>query len=187
MRDDRVVIYGVVSLSILFAGLGFFTDVFKSPHSNSSIAPISDVSKETNLPDPSFDAPTLEYSIPLISEAGVFSVPVRINNSRQLSFVVDSGASDVVISSDIFETLYRSGRISDGDFTGYQDYQIADGSIVRARTFQIRRLSVGPVTVRNVQGSVVPSAGLLLLGQSFLAKLSGWRIDNDGRTLYLKY
>jgi len=44
---------------------------------------------------------------------------------------------------------------------------------------------VGGVEIRNVIGSVAPEEGDLLLGQSFLSKLSSWSIDNDRHLLLL--
>jgi hypothetical protein len=59
---------------------------------------------------------------------GVYVVTVLINQKITLDFIVDSGASDVLIPADVAMTLARAGTIAKGDFIGDQLYQIGDGS-----------------------------------------------------------
>jgi clan AA aspartic protease (TIGR02281 family) len=121
----------------------------------------------------------------MVSEGGTFVVPVRINDQITLNFVVDSGASDVTIPNDVVSTLVRTGTITDADFLGKQTYRLADGSTVPSQRFAIRSLTVGDKTLKNVVGSISPSASDLLLGQSFLSRFKSWSIDNDRRALIL--
>jgi clan AA aspartic protease (TIGR02281 family) len=123
--------------------------------------------------------------VPMVSEGGTFVVPVRINDQITLNFVVDSGASDVTIPNDVVSTLVRTGTITDADFLGKQTYRLADGSTVPSQRFAIRSLKVGDKTLKNVVGSISPSASDLLLGQSFLSRFRSWSIDNDRRALIL--
>lgn len=110
---------------------------------------------------------------------GVPQVPVVINERLSLDFILDSGATDVSIPSDVALTLVRTGTIADSDFLGSSDYTLADGSTSSASRINIRSLSVGGVTVRNVTASVANAAGPLLLGQSFLTRLPKWTINNE--------
>jgi predicted aspartyl protease len=41
------------------------------------------------------------------------------------------------------------------------------------------------IAIENVQGSIAPVAGELLLGQSFLARFKSWSIDNARQALVL--
>ena len=116
----------------------------------------------------------------------MFTVPVLINGNLTLHFIVDSGASDVSVPSDVVSTLMRTGTITDSDFTGVQRYVIADGSTVTARTFVLRSLRVGDITLQNVEASVSDSSADLLLGQSFLGRFNSWSIDNSTHTLVLE-
>ena len=106
----------------------------------------------------------------MVSGGGTFAVPVTINNQITLKFVVDSGASDVSIPTDVVSTLVRTGTITDADFLGRQTYKLADGSTVPSQRFQIRSLKVGNRTLENVTAGIAPVAGQLLLGQSFLKR-----------------
>ena len=119
------------------------------------------------------------------SDGGTFAVPVTINNQLTLKFVVDSGASDVSIPTDVVSTLVRTGTITDADFLGSRTYKLADGSTVPSQRFLIRSLKVGSRTLENVTASIAPVAGQLLLGQSFLRRFKSWSIDNGRSALIL--
>ena len=117
-------------------------------------------------------------SVQLVREHGIFLVPVLLNNSITLKFTIDSGASDVSVPEDVVSTLIRTGSMSKADFLASQAYQLADGSTQTERRFRIRSLRIGTLELNDVVASVAPMAGPLLLGQSFLTKLSSWTIDN---------
>ena len=109
-------------------------------------------------------------AVPVTSEAGAFVVPVLINGEITLNFIVDSGAADVTITVEVVSTLIRTGSIKPEDLGGRQTYYLADGSAMPSNTFVIKSLKVGDVVVENVQASVAPSQGELLLGQAFLRR-----------------
>jgi clan AA aspartic protease (TIGR02281 family) len=129
---------------------------------------------------------TTRIEVPLKSLGGTFVVPVFINGAITLNFVVDSGAADVSVPADVVGTLIRAGTIEKSDFTGKQTYMLADGSVSPTRTFIIRSLKVGDVLIENVNGSVSPAAGALLLGQSFLQRFKSWSMDNNKHVLVLE-
>jgi clan AA aspartic protease (TIGR02281 family) len=124
-------------------------------------------------------------AIPMVGDGGTFKVPVTINGQLTLNFVVDSGASDVCIPADIVQTLKRTETITDADFLDKQTYYLADGSTLPSQRFVIRSLKIGDKTLENVVGAIVPVAGGLLLGQSFLSRFKSWSIDNHAGTLIL--
>ena len=66
--------------------------------------------------------------IPLVEEGGVYKIPVFLNGIGPLPFVIDSGAADVSVTADIFLTLRWTGTISENDYIGHGQYQLADGS-----------------------------------------------------------
>lgn len=122
----------------------------------------------------------------LMESGGTYKVPATINGVLQLHFMIDSGASDVVIPADVVLTLMRTGTILDSDFVGHQSYRLADGSVMRSETFLIRTLTVGNHTIENVLGSVGKVEGSLLLGQSFLSRFSKVSFDYDRSVLLLE-
>jgi clan AA aspartic protease (TIGR02281 family) len=124
--------------------------------------------------------------VPLRNSSGIFAVPVEINGAITLDFAVDSGAADVSIPLDVFSTLKRAGTVRDTDILGQRTYGLADGSKSQSVTFRIRSLKVGDRVLENVTGSVAPSGGMLLLGQSFLGRFKAWSIDNARHKLVLE-
>lgn len=105
-------------------------------------------------------------------EAQVDGVPVR--------FVVDSGASGIVLSPE------------DGARLGYsraglrysQRFQTANG-VVRAAPVTLRELRVGQLALHRLEASVNEAPiGVSLLGMSFLNRLEAWEARGDRLVLY---
>jgi hypothetical protein len=110
-----------------------------------------------------------------------------INDKLTLNFVLDSGAADVSIPTDVVMTLMRTGTLTAADFLGSQIYRLADGSRVPSQTFRIKSLKLSQKTiVENVTGSIASAAGDPLLGQSFLRRFKSWSIDNQRQVLVLE-
>ena len=124
-------------------------------------------------------------SIPLIRDQGTLLVPVVVNGTVSLNFTIDSGASDVSIPANIFSALVRAGTVSAEDYLDRRVYKLADGSTRLSQRFRLRSLRVGNFEVRDVTAAVGHSAGVLLLGQSFLSRLKSWSIDNERQALLI--
>ena len=134
-------------------------------------------------PKPAAAVPTEEVA--LKQEAGALLVPVMINDSVKLDFMLDSGASVVTIPADVAMTLIRTGTLTRDDYLGRETFQLADGRTVPSTILRIRTLKVGDIVVHDVQASVTDAKGSLLLGQTFLARLTTWSIDNGRHVLVL--
>jgi predicted aspartyl protease len=67
---------------------------------------------------------------------------------------------------------------------GEREYRIANGSVVRRALITIRTLKVGELVLNDIRASVGP--GPLLLGQTFLKRLSSWSVDNAANVLILE-
>jgi clan AA aspartic protease (TIGR02281 family) len=128
----------------------------------------------------------LETRIPLVKMSGGLIAPVVINNTLKLNFIVDSGASDVSIPSDVFSSLVRANTVTQADITGVRNYKNADGEVYQSKTFIIRSLKIGNIEASRVQAKVSPSNAPPLLGQSFLKRFKSWSIDNSTQELILQ-
>ena len=124
-------------------------------------------------------------TIPLVQAAGIYVLPVGVGSGITLKFILDSGASDVTLPEDVVRQLMRVGVVKRSDFLKSQTYSLADGSTVQSARFILHEMAVGSAVVRDVTASVAPVGGPLLLGQSFLAKLPRWSIDNTQHALIL--
>jgi len=119
--------------------------------------------------------------------SGLYNVPVIINGVLKISFVFDSGASDVSISPDVAFTLVRTGTIRESDFIGTQKYRFADGTTANSNLFLLRELKIGNKTIVNVRASISNSLDApMLLGQSVLQEFGKFSIDNINHTLTIE-
>jgi predicted aspartyl protease len=122
--------------------------------------------------------------IPLTRDGGVYLAPVTLEGRLERPFIVDSGASDVQVSAELFELLYPRGA-SPPRFLAGGSYRLADGRVVSSRRFVIRSLRVGDYDFRDVSASIAEPGAPLLLGQNVLARLGAWSIDNRRSVLVL--
>lgn len=104
--------------------------------------------------------------------SGHFAASLEING-RPLDAMVDTGATIVMLT---YEDAQRAGiHLRDRDFT--MPMQTANG-IAKAAPVTLERVTIGSITLRNVQAGV-GEPGLLrsnLLGMSFLKRLSKFEI-----------
>jgi clan AA aspartic protease (TIGR02281 family) len=117
---------------------------------------------------------------------GTLAVPVSVNGSAPMTFMVDSGASLVSIPYDEAAPLLRSQSIRPVDFRGVGLFQLANGTRVSAQVYNIHSIKVGGREVRNVLASIYLGHGPRLLGQSFLKRFKSWSVDNRKRELVLE-
>ena len=152
-------------------------------------ADLDDPFAPSNFKDPRYKIVSgKDYTnIKLGEEKGVYTIWVSFGNGKlKKKFILDSGASEISISSGLERELINQGIIKKENYIQSGLYQLADGSIVSARRFIIPSLKVGDFTVYNVIGSVGTQNSPLLLGKNFLDKFKGWSIDNNTNILNLK-
>jgi clan AA aspartic protease (TIGR02281 family) len=166
-----------------------FKDVPSQPDYQSEVAPPQQHVEPYPVPWPPRRAPSwppapppppIRNSIRLTPANGVFTVPVLLNGAVAINMMVDSGAADVLVSEEVFHRLEATGAVRSGE----KQYQIADGRTVRVPTFIIKSLKVGDIVLEDVPASF--GHGSLLLGQSFLSRLSSWSIDNKAGVLVIE-
>ena len=83
-----------------------------------------------------------------------YYVPVRINDTITIPFLLDAGAGDLAIPEDVAQTLIRAGALKSGDFIGKRLYQIANGSEEVSPLVRMREVRVGDHVVRNVTAGI---------------------------------
>ncbi len=103
--------------------------------------------------------------------SGHFIVTAEVNGTP-IKFVVDTGATDIMISADDAE---RAGfRPHQLNFT--KKYRSANG-IVRGAPVRLRSLRVGQIEMYDVEASVNEvDIGISLLGMGFLSRLEGYQV-----------
>ena len=142
-------------------------------------------------PAPAVNAPAVNTAsgtldVVMKRKDGNLWVPAQINKVVTIDFVIDSGASDITLPKDVYQTLIRSGTLTKADYIGDVKFGIADGSEVKGIKFKLASLQVGNQTLTDVVASVMPSdSATPLLGLSFLSRFQSWAIDNGSGTLKL--
>jgi aspartyl protease family protein len=110
---------------------------------------------------------------------GVYTVPIKVNDVLDIHFVLDTGASDVVVSPQVALTLWQTGTVAESDFLGNRTYRLADGRTVISPRFRLRSLEIGGIKLRNVPASVSDSVEApMLLGQSALERFGAYTVEN---------
>jgi predicted aspartyl protease len=155
--------------------------------SASQIIPVTipEVSSETEAAGSAPELRNPKREVKLKEHANTYALPVQVNGSVTVYFILDSGASDVQIPVDVFRTLIRTGTITEKDLVDEQTYSLADGSEVSRSRYMLRTPEIGGNIIPNVIASIGPLASDPLLGQSFLSRLNSWTLDNKRHVLIL--
>jgi clan AA aspartic protease (TIGR02281 family) len=122
--------------------------------------------------------------IPLSSYYGVYHINGKINNSS-ISFILDSGASETVISESV---LSRITKYSKNDNIKYLDgayYNLADGSNVFCKRIRVSEMQIGDYSINNIIIAIMPKDTENLLGKNVLDKFKSWHIDKNKKELTL--
>jgi len=110
---------------------------------------------------------------------GHFLIDALVDGKR-IQFMVDTGASDVVLTPRDAERLGLDPESLDYS----RIYETANGT-VRGAPIRLGEIVVGPIRLTNVEASVnqMPMRRSLL-GMSFLGRLSGYEVRGDKLTLW---
>jgi aspartyl protease family protein len=179
----------VIPRFLVLAGVIAFLAVLAPKVAPTLVEGIADNAESDVAPEvaeaPAAPPPRLEESAPKKREIrrqvalaadsrGHFVTMARING-RKVPVLVDTGATSVAISDETARSL--GYYLTKSDFTGR--VSTANGVIPVARV-TLREVTLGTVTVRNVEAAVSPGdLGVNLLGMSFLGRLSKFEV-NDG-------
>lgn len=125
--------------------------------------------------------------IPFIRRNGITEVKCSING-LPLTFVFDTGAGDVTISSVEAAFMFKNGYLSDKDVVGRSAYRTASGDIHEGTVINLEKIEFGGMTLSNVRASVVHGQSApLLLGQSVLSRLGKIEIENARQVIKITY
>ncbi len=93
-------------------------------------------------------------------------------NGLTYKFMLDTGASNVIINKSILSDLLSNDIISKENYVGDSYAKIADGSIIACQNWLVPKLNIGNQTIKNLIVSVIDSENsMLLFGMGGLKKL----------------
>lgn len=110
---------------------------------------------------------------------GQYELDVKVNG-KAVRFMIDTGASAIVLNRDDAKRLGL--RLREHDFTGRAN--TANG-VVRWAPVVLRDLRIGALTLNQINASVNDGPlNVSLLGMDFLRRLKGYEVRNDRLVLY---
>jgi predicted aspartyl protease len=124
-------------------------------------------------------------AVPLGRDGGVYTLPVVLNGVLAQECVLDTGASAVTLPAPVFRALVAAGTIDPSDRLDDVIMFQADGIPQKLQQVRLRSVTVGGVTCDNVPAIIGTETAMPLLGQSFLTRFRGWRMDNATGRLIL--
>ncbi len=99
-------------------------------------------------------------------------------------FLFDTGASDLIINSDLERDLLLNGSLKIDDYLDTEFYTLANNQTVKARLVLLHNVKIGDYIVNNVIAAIFDE-GLLLCGIGFLDKFRKWELDKENKLLIL--
>ena len=120
-----------------------------------------------------------QTEIELEPSNGIYLVACEVNDIP-MKFVLDTGASNVSISSTEALFLIKQGKIDDEDFIGELNYKTASGEILEGTEIILRKIDMNGYVITNVKATIIHDLNApLLLGQSALSKLGDYSIKGN--------
>jgi aspartyl protease family protein len=113
------------------------------------------------------------------SQRGGHFVTEALVDGMKIKFLIDTGASDVVLNpSDAVRLGFNLKQLSFDKI-----YNTANGN-VRGAPVKLGRVMIGPIEITNVRASVNGAdMATSLLGMSFLSRIGGYEVVGDRLTL----
>lgn len=118
-------------------------------------------------------------TVKLSCKDNLCSAPLKINGKLTLNFVVDSSAVNVSIPAQLVPSLGFLGVVERSDTKVEKLASPSGRPLGEKRTIHLKTLSLGGVTINDVEVLVTSTKASLVLGQSFLSRLRSFSIDNS--------
>ncbi len=111
----------------------------------------------------------------------VFTVQISIEGQIR-NFLFDTGASELIIDSDLERELLLNGSIGRENYLEKRPFILANGDKVTAQMIRVNNVRVGDYIVNNTVIAVI-DGGDLLLGNGFLKKFKNWSLDSQNKVI----
>jgi len=122
------------------------------------------------------DAIEGKNKIPIQKEGKMNFISIKIGG-KSYKFLLDTGASDMVINTEMKDYLMQAGVLKSSDFGQSRIYEIANGQKVRFKTATLNSIEINGNKFTDIPIAIGDNASLLL-GMSFLDRFN-WRINNN--------
>ncbi|RRD00253.1 tetratricopeptide repeat protein [Prevotella sp. OH937_COT-195] len=128
-----------------------------------------------------------EVEVPFTKEGSLCRVKCYIND-LPLSFIFDTGASEVSMSMVEATFMMKNGYLGKNDVAGSANFLDANGNVNEGTIINLRNVNFGGLSLNNVRASVVRNQKApLLLGQTVLNRVGKIEIDNINKVLKITH
>lgn len=123
-------------------------------------------------------------TIRILSLNGMTYVKVKVGSMTQF-WLFDTGASDLLINKDMEESLKKENKLTEKDYLGTGEYEMANGMIDTCRRYKMDNIKIGSFSINNVVVAVTEKGKKIIAGRALLNKFCQWVINNRDNTLTL--
>ena len=125
--------------------------------------------------------------IPLIRKGNHHWIQAVLNDKVTCSFMLDTGASDVIISKSVLSSLIRSGTLTKSDYIESRYFTLADGSRISCPMYKIDSFQMGDLVFYDLKVAVMRGdANVMLLGSSLLERIGAFELDYQENLLVVR-
>ncbi|HYK43765.1 MAG TPA: aspartyl protease family protein [Parafilimonas sp.] len=123
-------------------------------------------------------------TVSIITINGLSYVEIKMGSLVQY-WLFDTGASDLLINNDMEKTLLQEGVLTQQNYLGTGEYEMANGIVDTCRKYMVKNTSIGKYIVDNVVVAVTDKGKRIIVGRSLLNKFNNWKLDNEKNLLIL--
>lgn len=122
-------------------------------------------------------------AIPFTSSNGEWNIRGEVNG-LPLTFELDTGAYDVLISEVEANFMRKNGYLEDKDFGGERSFLTATGEPEEGTHINIREMKLGQIVLKNVRATVAKNQkASLLLGKSVIGRFVKMEVDHKSMVI----
>jgi hypothetical protein len=123
-------------------------------------------------------------TVSILNINGMTYIKLKIGSLVQI-WLFDTGASDLMINKDMEEQLKNEKTLTETDYLGEGEYEMANGTIDTCRKYKLNNIKIGQFTVNNITVAVSDKANKIIVGKTLLNKFGNWLLNNKSGTLIL--
>ena len=145
----------------------------------------SDFARDWKVRDSADIRPALRSdSVTIFPVTGLHKIKITIGNETRF-WLIDSGASDLLVSDEFIKLLKQQKAITELSFIGEGYASMANNSRVLCKRYKVDNVRIGNYAIDNVILSSSAGVKEFLMGKSLLNKFSSWTLDNKNSRLVL--
>lgn len=123
-------------------------------------------------------------TINILNIQGMTYLTIKTGSLVQV-WLFDTGASDLLITKDMETQLKKENIISEQNYLGTGEYEMANGMIDTCRKYKMNNIQLGKFIIDNVVVAVSDKARRIIVGKGLLNKFSNWSLNNSDNKLIL--